>query len=1272
MTKKLLIFTILYLSTLSFLIAQPSVLDETIQWSDFQQFNMNDASLKVLYFTDAINAPEFGLLPVYSRLFRIEKKETAYSFNIINTVYQEFDNQLELQDVEDIHLIPEQLTYSSSIAIIRNRHYAELTILPLRKNIETGLIEKLISFQIEIVTTYDQNATMMNKSALFTNNSVLSEGDWFKISVSKNGIYKLTYSDLTAMGMNLSGVNPDHIRIFGNGGGMLPEKNSDARRDDLQEIAIAIYDGNDGNFDEGDYILFYAEGPDKWSYVPIYLAFKFDRHKYSDYNYYFVTVKEGQGKRISPQKQVLTLPIHEVTSYNYYETFDLDSINLIKSGSEWYSHEFFDVTHRTYTFDFPYRNVNENVFISIDVAARSFVESFFDIYANEELLFNLSLPKVTPTSTRYASEFDGTRRLIIPGNQSISFDVVYNKSTQESYGWLNYIDVNVINRLEYHGSQMSFRNVMAMYLDTIARFKMTNVNSQVTIWDVTDHQDVRSINFNMSGDTCSFVSETNLLREFIAFDHTEFYSVEILGKISNQNLHALGEADFIIVSHSDFFEQAERLKALHETIDNMTVHLVDPQNIYNEFSSGKPDPSAIRDFVRMIYQKSPETPRLKYLLLFGDGSYDPKNRIENNKNFILTFQSKQSLIFTTSYVTDDFYGLMDENEGADAAGNLDIGIGRFPVNTLLEAKQLVDKYERYMTLSPDNEGQWRNDFCFIADDEDNNLHIINADTVLVKLVRERNKTININKIYFDAYHQEKTSAGDRFPDATIAINEQMNRGALFVNYIGHGGEIALAHERVVQIQDILSWNNHSKLPVMITATCAFTPYDNPSLVSAGENVILNPNGGAIALMSTTRVAFASYNLTINMRIYDTLFSASTGQYPRVGDLIMCSKVPNNVHFRNFTLFGNPALKIAFPESKIIIDSINGKPATIYRDTLKAGDHVKFSGYIADHDINTIHSNFNGTLFPVLYDKAKKISTLANDPASMVYQFDLQQEIIYKGMAEVKNGRFLFSFVIPQDIMYNYGAGKLSLYASDGQHDAAGYFNNLILGGYLENIEDQSGPDIELYLNSKTFYDGCTTHNSPTLYVDLYDESGINHLGIGIGHDIVANLDGPVNDSFILNDYYVPQVNDFRSGSIVFPLNNLPNGQYNLRLKAWDVVNNSSVATISFIISDNIKTNITQVFNYPNPVREYTYFTFQHNQFDSPLTIKINIHDFTGKLVHTIGPIEIVGSGYNIEPIYWNGEANNTKLKSGLYVYRIEVTSALGGTSVINQKLIISN
>ncbi|HPE34422.1 MAG TPA: type IX secretion system sortase PorU [Bacteroidales bacterium] len=1250
---------------------QHKVFHEQILWQNVQHFSAESTPEDFLYFEEAVTAEPFGTLPVYSKLLPFKNHGTSYDFHISDTRFVPFEDQLQIAQLQDIDKVSEKLQYFSEIITSQKKDYCHFQLLPLRRNPTTGQFEKLTSFTVTIQLQKDVKTSHSSSAVTFNDNSVLSEGDWYRMTITKNGVYKLTYEELTGAGMNLTGINSGQLRIYGNGGEMLPERNGDFRYDDLQENAIHVEDGGDGTFDPGDFLIFYGQGTSIWKFVPLRTGYEFVRHHYSDENYYYITLKDGEGKRIQPQQEIPGPATQIITTFNDYATFSLDSINLIRSGSEWFSHEFSEITSRTYHFDFPRRDVTQSVLMVTNCAARSYVNSNFNINANGNFFVNLPIGAVPQgNQSKFGNELTKIRRDVISGSKDITIELIYDKPHSESVGWLDYIDLNVMSMLEFTGGQMEFRNIFARLYDTISTFKLAQVNIPVTIWDITDLLNIQSITYTISDEDCFFIAETKEIREYLAFDNTVFHQIEKIEKIENQNLHALEPVDFLIITHPDFLDQAQRLKALHEELDGFSVHVIEPEKIYNEFSSGKQDPAAIRDFVRMIFERSGDPPKLKYLLLFGDGSFDPKNRLENNRFFIPTFQSKQSLSFTTSYVSDDFYGLMDINEGEDGAGNLDIGIGRLPVNTAEEAKALVDKFERYMKMTPDNTGNWKNTICFIADDEDENLHIYQADTILVNIV-SANNNININKIYFDAFNQVSTSVGDRFPDATEAINHQMNEGALIMNYTGHGGEVALAHERVIQVQDILSWNNKYKMPVMITATCEFAPYDNPGMISAGEQVILNPNGGAVGLMSTTRVAFATSNIAINRRIYDTLFRSNPDNYPRLGDLVKFSKIPSNVNTRNFTLLGNPALKLAFPENDIIIDSINGHPANNSPDTIHAGSFVSFSGFIADYASRQIIDSFNGFIYPALYDKPTPVTTLGNDPKSFPYQFDLQQEIIYQGKYSVKNGRFSFSFIVPVDIAYNYGQGKLSLYANDSTTDASGSCNNFIIGGFDVNQNDFTGPEIMLYLNDKTFLNGSMVNNNPVMYAEITDPSGINIFGSGIGHDIVARLTGPVNTTVILNENFAFDLDKYQSGRLTYLFETLPNGSYSLELKAWDMLNNSSANTINFVVSDNISINLQQVYNYPNPFTDFTYFTFRHNQFNSSVTVEINIYNINGELVKTIGPIDTDGSGYFINPIKWDGTGEGgTKLKPGLYVYTLDVNTQQNDFTRMVQKLII--
>jgi hypothetical protein len=1247
-----------------------------ISWTGVEEMQFNGSTIKTPGFIGAVNDDGFGILPVFTERFQIQNPGTTFDFQIEDAIYQPFEDQSLFDNLADRDLIAFDIQSKTELAVNRLVNYCVFKMLPIRLNLQTGNYEKLLSFNLHINEIQDNNNLKNTRHARdFAASSVLAQGDWFKFAVVESGVYKLTYQQLKDLGMDADALDPTTLQIYGNGAGMLPEKNADYRHDDLRENAIVVEDGKDGSFDEGDFILFYGESQSSWNFVPLKLAFTHTPNLYSDSTFYFITSGQHVGKRVSMIAQSQSPVTKSITTFADYDFYENDSRNLIKSGAEWYGEEFLDVLSRDFQFNFPNIVQDYSSYFAVEVAARSAVISSFVIDINEDSMTVARVPAVVLSSPVYfANSLLKTFRFNSPTDQ-INVNLTYLLPDNNSTGWLNYIEVNVMRHLIFTSSQMDFRDFSNVGAGNVTEFVISQAPAQLTVWDITNSTEPGEIDITNTSETIRFALETDTLRQFIGFDGQEFLSPELIGKIDNQNLHANFETyDFIIIAPEIFMEQAVRLKELHEEMDGMKVIIAEPHQIFNEFSSGSPDPVAIREYAKMLYERSGSTPQLKYLLLFGDGSYDPKNRLDENKNFVLTYQSKQSLKPTSSYVTDDFFGLMDDNEGVDASGDVDLGIGRFPVNTLQEAKDVVDKIEHYMRFSSNVQGSWRNDFCFMADDEDYNLHFYQADTILVKDVSRRNKTININKIYLDSFKQETTSNGYTYPEANIALNKQINDGALFMNYTGHGGELGWTIERVLQISDINSWTNFDKLPVFITATCEFSRFDNPHLTSAGELVLLSPTGGGIALFTTTRLAFAGVNLTLNKRLYDTLFLSTPGNYPRLGDMIRFAKTPSNTNTKNFHLLGDPALNIAFPRYNIITDSINGNAASNTHDTIFANSTVRISGHISNlNEEGSVVSGFNGEITPVLFDKEVTLMTLGNDPKSFPESFKIQNRRLYEGKVSVVNGKFEFTFIVPKDISYEFGPGKISYYASDSTSDAAGYYDSFIIGGYDETAEnDQIGPDIYLYLNDSLFVNGSTIYNNPVMYAHLSDQQGINASGSGIGHDIVAVLDGNTNQSIILNNSFVPDINSYQSGTVMLPLQNLSLGRHTLQLKAWDMFNNSSSKTIEFIVSDSIVMDLTEVRNYPNPFNDYTLFSFKHNQYGTELNVQIEIFNFGGQMVRLIGPIKVSTSGYYVDPLWWDGtDEGGSKLRPGFYFYKLKAENEQGSNAERIQKMIIS-
>ncbi|MBA3707031.1 MAG: type IX secretion system sortase PorU, partial [Bacteroidetes bacterium] len=702
-----------------------------------------------------------------------------------------------------------------------------------------------------------------------------------------------------------------------------------------------------------------------------------------------------------------------------------------------------------------------------------------------------------------------------------------------------------------------------------------------------------------------------------------------------------------------------QLAAYHENIDKLSTVVITPQQIYNEFSSGAQDISAIRDFVKMFYDKAKNANEMpQYLLLFGDGSYDNKKRFGNNTNFIPTYQSDNSSTLIYSYVSDDFYGLLDDSEGLfspnSTADVVDIGIGRFPVKSKSEAQAAINKILNYTkTGLPPNTtnngcsnqsfsspfGDWRNTVCLVGDDEDMDLHLDQADQ-LATLIDTTYDDYNIDKIYLDAYQQESTPGGKRYPDVNDAINKRVEKGCLILNYTGHGGEVGLAHERVVEVSQINKWDNINNMPLIFSATCEFSRFDDPERTSAGEYAFLNPNGAAIALFTTVRLVFASPNFTLNQHFYEAAFEPINGKMPRLGDLYYYMKNQtggNSVNSRNFTLLGDPALTLAYPKYNISTDTVNAMAVSSSgSDTLKALSTVTVSGYIRDKQ-NNVLSGYSGVLYPTVYDKPQNIITLSNDGSdSPPRTFSLQKNILYKGKVSVTNGYYKFSFVVPKDIAYQFGIGRISYYAENGSEDAQGNYEKVIIGGSNDLAPvDVNGPDVSLYMNDAKFVFGGLTNENPDLFAILQDVNGINTVGNGIGHDLTAVLDANTENAVVLNDYYQADMNSYKSGTLRYRYSDLSEGKHTLKLKVWDVYNNSSESYTEFVVAKSAELALSHVLNYPNPFTTKTQFYFEQNQCCQLLNVQVQVFTISGKLVKSIATY-VHAEGFRSEPIEWDG------------------------------------
>lgn len=1235
-------------------------------------------------------------IPRYVRHFKILPDNKKYSLQNIH--YQAVPDSL----LTDVYLPEELPEFKPAARVYSASHtstFLDISIPAVRRNETQGSLERLISFELVSHPLTQAEKELKNsppdKSA---NSSLLASGYWYKIKVTESNVYKLTYSDISGMGFS----DPSNIRVFGHGGEQLSYYNSDPRPVDLVEIPIYMNKGSDGVFNEGDFILFYAEGPVTWDYDSTNYIFSQKIHAYSGAIYYFLTTSHGTAENVlSFDNRNLNHNV-DVNTFTDYACYEKEHYNLIGSGRIWYSVQITEEPFDT-VFSFPNIITNSPIKVRSRVAGRSVGEGrLAQLFINGEEVESVAFSTIPGTFSWMTYGYNKILKKEYnssAGEQTIG--VEFDRYDLNDKAYLDYITINARSRLLLSNSLLFFRDENSVGEGNIARYSIQNATSNTRVWDITDLNQTFAIQGEFSSNQYQFKASANEIRQYVAFNIDGSFPKPAIdpdetgvGEVSNQNIRALPVREYIVIAPSEFLEQAGRLADYREQHNGFSTLVVTPQMIYNEFSSGTPDVSAIRDFVRHQYLKSNSTDSLKYLLLFGDGSFNNLMNTSGNTNYILTYQSEESLVPTRSYVSDDFFGMLDDNEGdfdGGLSGYLDIGIGRLTVKlndgSDYEADDIVNKIISYDTCKFTD---WRRTLCFVGDDgfdpggvlEQSNPHMSSADD-FANYVEQNYPGFELKKVYLDAYPQVNTASGSTYPEVDRELESLFERGILIFTYSGHGSENQLSGERILEKQDVIGMDNGDVLPLFITATCQFSRYDDVKTednnihnilaeTTAGEEALINPEGGAIALFSTSRVVYSDSNRNLVLAVYANIFRKDyQGEQFFLGDIIKRAKnaLGQEVNKLNFTLLGDPATKLAFPEFRICTDSVNSVSVDQELDTLKAFSRITISGYVA-YDDSTKMDDFNGYVYPHVYDKITEITTFANDPDMSPFVYFDQKNLLYRGKATVTDGRFRFSFIVPKDISYNIDSGKISYYAENGTIDAKGEFRGVLVGGTNDDAEeDFDGPVIDLFMNDNRFVDGGITNTDPYIYAELFDEMGINTTGIGIGHDIVAILDEDYQEQYNLNDYYEATVDDFQSGTVRYQLSGIEEGEHFLSLKVWDVYNNSSEAYISFVVETGDGLILNSVYNYPNPATEFTYFQYTHNVPDDYHEVTLDVFDLSGRLVTQITETRYE-SGYVSYPLEWNLQsAGNNYLRPGVYPYRLKVKTSQG-TAYINQKLII--
>ncbi|WP_165732980.1 type IX secretion system sortase PorU [Polaribacter sp. 20A6] len=1105
-----------------------------------------------------------------------------------------------------------------------------------------------------------------------TTNSVLSTGDWFKFSVDTTGVFKIDRSLLQQIGISTNGLNPKKISIYGNGGAMLPVLNSDVRFTDLQENAIYIEGEDDGSFDANDYILFYAQGPHGWEGTDA-SNIKHRQNIYSDEAYYFITVSNNDGKRIQEKTPITTTATKQITIFDDYTFYEKEERNLIAAGTQWFSNTDFNIEN-TQNFKIPFPNAVSGANISVTVrgVSTSISSSSMAVNVNGQDLYSLNFSPANTTVKAKTSERTGN---IVNSADILDVSITYNNNGNPSAtAFLDYIEIVGKKELIAAANQFSFRSFEQANSVGAVEYRIENSSTIFQVWDVSDHVAPKTIQNNSTDNSFTFIADGGTLEEYQVLNQNDYYTPKALqnGRVANQNLHALKDLNYIVITNTELSSEAQRLADYHQENSGLTTKVIILDDIYNEFSSGSKDITGIRDFLRHFYMtNSSEETKLKYVCFFGDASYDYKDRITGNNNIVPIKLSDVSFNLATSWVTDDFFVMLGNSDGGmNTSDQIDVASSRIPVSTLTQAKDVVNKILSYYDKS--SLGDWRNTITMLADDIDNPSSDASLQPGLDRIaesIKTNKPSFNINKIYADAFVQENSSGGERYPEVNEAITNAIEKGTLIFDYFGHGGEDGFAEEKILDKAQIQGFNNPNTLPLLITITCDFSRFDNPNRVTAGELTLWNTSGGAASMITTTREVYISTGQTFNEDLIKILLEYGDASIPdnlSIAEALTVAKNRSSSSQKFFIFsFGDPAMKLAIPRPNVRITKMNEKEITSSIDTLKALSRVSFEGVVVD-DSDAILTDFNGSLSTVVYDKVIEKTTLANDGNGSKVPFDTQDSKLFSGKSTVTNGVFKFDFIVPKDIKIAYGKGKISFYAENGVLDKAGANFDVIVGGINDNAPDDTvGPEIKLYMNDESFIDGGNTNASPSLVAVLVDASGINTSITAVDHDIVGVLDGDTTNPIILNDFYETELDDFTKGKVTYKLRDLEVGPHTLKIKAWDTYNNSSELTLNFVVVSDAILNLENVLNYPNPFVNYTEFWFNHNKPNESLDVQVQIFTISGKLVKTINQ-NIPNAETLVRSVSWNGlDDFGNKIGKGVYVYKLKVKAT--SSNLISEK-----
>lgn len=1211
------------------------------------------------------------VIPVCTSVIALPADYHSYSYSA-HVEYPEYipmtKEEIARYSIAEKHgMLPKEPAVECHIGIQAKRAQLDMAFLPIV--MRNGKYYRINSYKLVVSRKplpKTQKAASRSSAERYAAQSVLSSGKWVRISVEKDGIHKITDKELKKMGFS----NPAKVRLYGYGGHILPEKDIHTLIDDLCEVPLLRETGH---------MLFYANGTVKWEYSSG--KFAHSQNVYSTKGYYFLTESEDEPAALPAASHEATTN-ERITEFTDYALYENEAKSLCSYGRVLVDDKDYSQGRtKSYKIAAP-GIVGGNGTLTLSFATNGVASSNVTVAAGGKNAGSLAISKTVSGEVGKIAEKSFTVREGLEEESTIT--LTHNVTDNSTTGFLDYISINYTRKLELSGSETHFRGNSA---SGYALFEIAGCSSGTHVWDVTDPAAIKELKGTLEGSTYKVVAPASRTSRLVVFNaNGTFPAVEQAGEVANQNLHGLGQTDMVIIvpSNGKFMNAAKQLAEAHKLYDGLTVEIINAQHIYNEFSSGTPDVTAYRRLMKMLYDRA-STPEEapKYLLLLGDSWYD--NRMitfpgRKQEDYLLCYESKNSVDAIHSYVLEDYMGYLDDSEGGShLRDKVDIGIGRIPAQTAAEANAVVAKTIEYMRNS--SAGEWQNIITLLGDDGDKtmpNQHMKDADSIAS--VVERNAPAYIlDRIYWDDFAGERAAIGMRYPDVTQAIYDRLEKGCLIMNYSGHGSTNLLSHELAWKAADMAAVKS-TRIPFWVTASCDIGPFDMGNN-SVAEAAILNPDGAAIGLFTTTRTVMQSYNSVINKAFMRELLSPlKSGETLAVGDAVRRSKCsvislgsdPSENKLQ-FILLGDPALRLKLPEHRLVVDKFNNAAAGT-ETQISAGGMLTIEGHVEDRSGNIL-DDFDGTLYSTLFDNAEEVHTRDNSNLGK-HTYTAYNKRLFSGNDSIKNGRFTITFPIPMDINYSNEKGMLSLFAVDSARtrSAQGRFDNFTVGGTAkETSNDGQGPEIALYLNTPDFVDGDEVNSAPCLWVELYDENGINTIGTGIGHDITAIIDNSPSHTYNLNHAFTPETGDYRRGKVMMPLKQLEAGEHTLLLRAWDLYNNSSVKKVMFIVNPGIAPGISGLRLASSPVIQGTptYFEVTHNRPQSELEVTIEIFTMQGQILYR-GTQAGSGNG-NIFHFEWNGTAQGGQtLPTGVYLARACIVSDNAESSTKTIKVVVVN